>query len=239
MAEGPHDPAVRRRKKRRGDALTLRLAEALGPPLIRALGLTWRIRILPEGVEEERRRRGRQVIFAFWHGRMLMPAFTHRSRRVAIMISRHKDGEIIARIVKRLGFLPARGSTTRGGAAAMKAILALAETGRDIAFTPDGPRGPRYRVQQGVVYAASRTGLPIIPGAIEAHPAWVLGSWDEFTIPKPFGRVTIIEGDPVFVPPDLDDAGIEAECLSLEAKMHELMADAHRRVLETSGRRGR
>jgi hypothetical protein len=218
-----------------GDPFLLRLAEALGPALIRALGASLDVTYLPRGAEEARRRRGERVIYAFWHGRMLMPAWTHRFRGVAIMISRHKDGEFIARVVSRLGFVPARGSSTRGGVAGLKAILDLAENGHDLAFTPDGPRGPRYRVQPGVVYAAGRTGLPIIPGAIEAAPAWTLGSWDEFTIPRPFGRVLILEGEPIRVPPDLDDAGIAAQCRDLETVMHGLMARARRMLRETRG----
>ncbi len=210
------------------DPLLLRLAESLGPALIRALGSTWRIAYLPRGAEAGRRRRGERVIYSFWHGRMIPPAFTHRFRKVAIMISLHKDGEYIARVVRRLGFVPARGSTTRGGRAGLKQILSLAEAGHDLAFTPDGPRGPRYRVQPGVVFAASRTGLPLVAGAIETHPAWTLRSWDEFQIPKPFARVVMLEGPPRRLPPDLDDEGIEAHRAALEAEMHDLMAEARR-----------
>lgn len=206
--------------------LVLRLAETLGPLLIRALGSTWRVEIRPRGVEEARRRRGERVIYAFWHGRMLVPAYTHRGQGIAILISRHRDGEYIARPVARLGFKPVRGSTTRGGAAALRESLRRANAGNcHLAFTPDGPRGPRYRVQPGVIWAASRTGLPIVPAAVEAERAWVLGSWDEFTIPKPFSRVTILEGAPIPIPPDLTPAALEHHRLALEETLEALRHD--------------
>ena len=212
----------------RARKLLFRLAETLGPALLRLLGSTWRVSILPEGVEDRRREKREYVIFSFWHGRMLIPAFTHRFRNIGILISRHGDGEYIARVVERLGFRTVRGSTTRGGVAALKETLRLSTTGRDLAFTPDGPKGPRYRVQRGVVYAASRTGLPIVPAAVEAHPAWVMGSWDEFTIPKPFARTIILEGDPIHVPPDIEGDDLERERLRVEERMHEVMAEARR-----------
>jgi len=211
----------------------VRLAETLGPVLIRTLGHTLHARILPR-TEAGRRRRVRETsIYAFWHGRMLIPAFTHRHRGIGILVSRHRDGEYIARVVARLGFEPLRGSTTRGGVAGLRAMIAYSRTGRDLAFTPDGPRGPRYVVQPGVIYAASRTGLPIVPVAIEADPAWVLGSWDEFTIPKPFARAVVIEGPSMRVPRHLPGDLLEEHRSGLEREMHRLMAEAKRIARET------
>ena len=169
--------------------LILKTAETLGPLVIGALGGSLRAQILPRDFDRERRG---PVIFSFWHGRMLIPSFTHRGRGVGILISIHRDGEYIARVVDRMGFKTIRGSSTRGGVPGLKGMLRLAERGCDVAFTPDGPRGPRYRVQPGVIYAASRTGLPVVPCAVEANPAWVLNSWDEFTIPKPAGSTRIL-----------------------------------------------
>ena len=206
------------------------LAEALGPPIIRLLGSTWKFRMLPEGVEAAQKRRGQISIFAFWHGKMLVPAYSERFKKVGILISRHGDGEFIARVVKRLGFLPLRGSSTRGGMAAMMGALKEAAIGHNIAFTPDGPRGPRHKVQRGVIYAASRSGLPLVACAVEAWPAWVLGSWDHFTIPKPFAKTIILEGEPVHVPPNLDGEALDAQCRALEEQMRILGAEAKRIV---------
>lgn len=209
------------------------VAERLGPPFLRLLGSSWQVRILPRGEEELRRARGERVIFAFWHGRLLVPAFTHRFRNIVIMISQHRDGETIARVVDRLGFRTVRGSTTRGGRAGLAALLREARAGRDLAFAVDGPRGPRYEVQRGVVFAASRSGLPIIPAAVEADRAWKASSWDHFRVPKPFARVVILQGDPVRLPPDLAGDALEAERLALEDRLHELTGRARRLLGET------
>jgi lysophospholipid acyltransferase (LPLAT)-like uncharacterized protein len=106
---------------------------------------------------------GENIIFSFWHGRMLMLPFIKPEGPVTIMVSRHKDGELISRLLKRFGIGSARGSTTRGGMSALKEIIRLARKGHSIAFSPDGPRGPRYVAQMGVIQAAAVTGLPIYP----------------------------------------------------------------------------
>lgn len=218
--------------------MLVRLAEAVGPVLIRLLMCTVRFRVLPAGVEEANRRAGERFIFPFWHGRMLMPAYSHRFKNIAILVSRHRDGEFIARVVARLGFRPVRGSTTRGGGLALITVLKEAKARHDIAFTPDGPKGPRYKVQRGVIYAASRTGLPIVPVGIEVSPAWVLGSWDEFTIPKPFSRGVMLQGTPMPIPPNIEGEEIETYRVAVEAEMHKLMAQA-REMVATPGRGSR
>jgi lysophospholipid acyltransferase (LPLAT)-like uncharacterized protein len=212
--------------------LLLDAAERLGPPLLRLLGSSWNVRILPRGEEERRRAEGGRVIFAFWHGRLLVPAFTHRFKNIVIMISQHRDGETIARVVDRLGFRTVRGSTTRGGRAGLAALLREARAGRDLAFAVDGPRGPRYEVQRGVIFAGSRSGLPIIPAAVEADRAWKASSWDRFRVPKPFARVVILQGDPVHLPPDLAGATLEAERKALQDRLHELTRRARRLLLK-------
>jgi lysophospholipid acyltransferase (LPLAT)-like uncharacterized protein len=221
------------------DPLLLRLVEGLGPAIIRGIGSTLRFTVLPEGILADRRHAAGRVIYAFWHGRMLLTAFYGRFRKIAIMISRHRDGEYISRVAERLGFVSVRGSTTRGGAQALRDALRRAGAGHDLAFTPDGPRGPRYEVQRGVIYAASRTGLPIVPLGVEAHPAWVLGSWDEFTIPKPFGRAVILLGNPIEVPPDVEGDALEVERRRVESEMHRVMETARGVLRETRRREAR
>ena len=217
--------------------MVLRLAETLGPLLIGALGGSWESRLLPRSFDRDRTG---PVIYACWHGRMLIPSFTHRGKGMGILVSRHRDGEYIARVVDRLGFVPVRGSSTRGGVPGLRGMMRLSERGCDVAFTPDGPRGPRYRVQKGVIYAASRTGLPVVPTAVEANPAWVLGSWDEFTIPKPFARTVIVCGEPIHVPAELDREALEHHRVKLEAEMHRLMAEARKSLgIETPAVPGR
>jgi len=194
-----------------------RLVEIIGPPLLRAVGPTFRI--TETWAPEAAALRDAQRIFAFWHGRMIVPAWTHRFRKVGILISSHRDGEMIARVVARLGFVPVRGSSTRGGSAGLRAILRAARAGHDIAFTPDGPRGPVHRVHPGVIYAAGRTGLPLIPSSVEASHGWIVGSWDEFLIPRPFARVVIHQGAPMHVPKRVPADEIEGYCRELERRM--------------------
>ncbi len=129
----------------------------LGAFLLKALRRTLRVETVNRPPDDA------QVIFSFWHGRILMMPFMKISRPTSVMVSRHKDGELIARVVKYFGINSSRGSTTRGGVSALKELIKLAREGFCIAFTPDGPRGPRYIVQSGVIQAAKATGLPIYP----------------------------------------------------------------------------
>lgn len=108
---------------------------------------------------------GRNVIFAFWHAQQLMTPFGYRGRGLHVLISRHGDGEIIARIVARFGHEAVRGSSTRGGAGALRALIRLGRSGRDVVVTPDGPKGPRHVAKLGVIHLAKATGLPIVPAA--------------------------------------------------------------------------
>jgi lysophospholipid acyltransferase (LPLAT)-like uncharacterized protein len=106
---------------------------------------------------------GQNFIAAFWHGRQLMMPFANKGKRISILISQHRDGELIARTVARFGFHAVRGSTTRGGAGALRRLVRRARAGDLVVMTPDGPRGPRHVVQPGVLKLAMLTGLPIVP----------------------------------------------------------------------------
>ena len=132
------------------------------------------------------------------------------------------------------------GSTTRGGVAALKAMIREIRSGRDVAFTPDGPRGPRFRVQPGIVQAAASTGVPILPVGYAVSRVKRLRSWDRFTIPKPFGRAIVLRGEPIEVPPDLGREEIERYAGIVERAMHEGMARARKLLgIETPAVPGR
>lgn len=143
--------------------LKQRLVPPIGAWLIRFLGKAVRIRT--EGAEtvDELYRQGRRMIITFWHGRQLMMPLTYRGAEAHILISQHRDGELIHRIVTRFGFRSVRGSTTRGGVAALRQLIELGQSGVDLVVTPDGPKGPRQVVQIGVIHLAKATGLPIVP----------------------------------------------------------------------------
>ena len=108
-------------------------------------------------------REGRNIILAFWHAQQLMIPIGYRGAGAHVLISRHGDGEIIARIIARFGHEAVRGSSTRGGAGALRALIKLGRSGRDVVVTPDGPKGPRHVAKLGVIHLAKATGLPIVP----------------------------------------------------------------------------
>jgi lysophospholipid acyltransferase (LPLAT)-like uncharacterized protein len=108
-------------------------------------------------------REGRHIILAFWHAQQLMIPIGYRGMGSHVLISQHGDGEIIARIIARFGHEAVRGSSTRGGAGALRALIKLGRSGRDVVVTPDGPKGPRHVAKLGVIQLAKATGLPIVP----------------------------------------------------------------------------
>ena len=162
------------------------------------------------------------LIFAHWHGRLLPLTYYHRNRGLVPIISKSGDGEYIARIVQHWGFDPVRGSSSRGGTQALREMLRLARKGKMLVFTPDGPRGPREQVKHGVLIAAQLTGLPIVPASSAATRGWWLGGWDRFLVPKPFARVVLGFGEPITVPRDVDEAGLEAYAAQLKTALDTL-----------------
>ena len=155
----------------------------------------------------ERRRRGESVrcLYSLWHGDLWHLAYMFRQQDAAVLVSTHRDGELIARVLARLGFGLVRGSSTRGGARALRDIARAAREGtHDLGVTIDGPRGPAREVKDGILYAASRTGLPIVPLGVWVDRAWRAKSWDRLQIGKPFARVAVAMGDELRVPADVD-----------------------------------
>lgn len=165
---------------------------------------------------------GRRVIYAMWHEYSLNLTWTHRGRGAQVLVSRHTDGELMARFLGKLGFQSIRGSSTRGGAAAFRGMLAVADGSRDFALTPDGPKGPRRKVKAGVVRLAAETGWAIVPTAVGFRRCWRAGSWDRMAVPYPFTRALGVFGDPIEVG-DSDDECAAAQQL-LEERMLALTA---------------
>ena len=160
------------------------------------------------------------LIFAAWHNRLfLVPYLFYRwwpRRKVAVMVSASKDGEKLTRVLDKFGLVCVRGSSSRRGKEALLEMTRYVNEGLDAGITPDGPRGPKYRVAEGVISLAQVTGAPIIP--ISYRPSWKisLSSWDGFMIPLPFGRVTLYIGEPLIVPRDAGDQQREDKRLELE-----------------------
>jgi lysophospholipid acyltransferase (LPLAT)-like uncharacterized protein len=200
----------------------------LGGPLLRLWSATWRMRFENAHVFERLQAEGEHLIFCFWHNRMLPFVRSQRNSGICVMISQHGDGEIIARIVENHGFRTARGSSTRGGAAALKGLADALRTG-DVALTPDGPRGPRYAFKRGAVQLASRAGRPIVLASAAPDRAWTARSWDRFLLPKPFARIHMrVLDTPLRVPPDLDDEGLNRWSREAERQLRRLTADLDR-----------
>jgi lysophospholipid acyltransferase (LPLAT)-like uncharacterized protein len=204
--------------------------------LVKALAATYRIRIYNREIEQAVLDRHQSVIYASWHQRFF-PGITFFSSRkpIAIMISQSRDGEMIARVVDILGWCPVRGSSTRGGVAALKQLKALALKGYNIGHIVDGPKGPFGNVKPGLLRIAQVAGKPIVPTITSAQNKWVFNSWDRFMIPKPFSRLIIRFGDPIDVPARLEPEAFEQKRLAIEHGMEQLYADTDR-IWDDAGR---
>lgn len=178
---------------------------------IRGLRASVRLRHHGDGTMRGWERRGERFILAFWHRHLLLMPYSYRGRGISVLVSQSRDGELIARTVARLGIDSSRGSSSRGGAAGMRSLLRKAGEGYDLAFTPDGPRGPAGEVQPGVILAAAATGFPIQPVAVAATRAKRLRSWDRFVIPLPLSTVHFVYGEPLTVERRGDQAVAAAE----------------------------
>lgn len=174
----------------------MRWGVALGTRVLRALARTWRVREVGREGWKARRAAGQGTVIALWHGQMLALLAHHRDEGVAVLISEHRDGEIIARVVRAFGFETVRGSTSRGGARALLELASVLRAGREVAVTPDGPRGPCHQYAPGALIAAQRAGAAVVGVVAHVSRAWQLGTWDGFLIPKPFARITIAYGEP-------------------------------------------
>jgi lysophospholipid acyltransferase (LPLAT)-like uncharacterized protein len=166
-----------------------------GVAIIRLLAVTWRVREVNGAAHRTAMANGQQVIYVLWHGELLALLWHHRAQPIAVMISEHRDGEIIARICERLGYATVRGSTSRGGSRALIGLVRALAAGLNGAVTPDGPRGPAHVFAPGAAIVAQRSGVPLLPIRVAASRAWRLRSWDRFLIPKPFARVDISYGE--------------------------------------------
>jgi lysophospholipid acyltransferase (LPLAT)-like uncharacterized protein len=189
-----------------GTKLINALAPRVGYWYIRLLHATMRLEYRGREVLDRARAEDGQYILAFWHARFAMMPYCYPDQRIAVVISRHSDARLLAGILMRFGYRMAWGSTTRGGVAALREVVRSMKSGFDSAFTPDGPRGPRRRVQPGVIAAARLSGKPIIPVAFSARPARRLRSWDRTLVPYPFARGLYLYGEQMRVSRDADEA---------------------------------
>jgi lysophospholipid acyltransferase (LPLAT)-like uncharacterized protein len=176
-------------------------ARLLATPMLRSLASSWRISLQHEDRWRALYDARQPHVFLLWHEALLPLLWQHRHQGVAIVVSEAREGRYLAEFAAGLGYRSLYGSSTRGGMRALLGAVRELRAGRAVAFTPDGPRGPRRELKPGVVAAAQRGGAVIIPIHAEAERAWRLHSWDRFMIPKPFARVHISYGQPFEVAP--------------------------------------
>ncbi len=207
-----------------------RLAAWTVHKLISGVALSLRMRYEP-AEEADTLILQRPVIFSIWHDRLALALPSYRlmvqgrqpNRRMAALVSASKDGALVARILEHFSAVPIRGSTSRRGPQALRELVGQARQGHDLAITPDGPRGPRHRVQHGVIALAQLTGYPILPANFDLQWKLHLKSWDRFQIPLPFSAWNVRVAKPIWVPPDADEAQRESLREELERRMNQLV----------------
>ena len=205
--------------------LKVRAGVFAGGGVIRALAATWRYRILDDEPVTRLRRSKTPIVFTLWHGQMLPLLWHHRDQGVAILVSEHQDGEVIARILQIMGYRLVRGSTSRGAGRALIGLVRTLKEGNDVAITPDGPRGPRHHFAPGAAIAANRGGAPVVPAAAFVDRYWQLKTWDGFVIPRPFARITIAYGAPTRIEGETPREAAEAA-----AQLKQMMEAAYIRA---------
>ena len=166
------------------------------------------------------------LIYAFWHGRILPSTYFWRNRSIVVLTSENKDGEYIANVIHKFGYGSSRGSTSRGAVKGTKGLIRTLRKGAHVAFTVDGPRGPRHIVQQGVTWLAGYSNHPILPFHIEGRHAKNLRSWDGFQIPLPFTVVRVDIAPAMMLPADLPEEELESKRLELENTLNTLRTTA-------------
>ena len=192
------------------------------------IGWTTRSQVLRDDIPLKVHNAGKQFIYAFWHQRQIFFTWSHRNVGAAVLVSRSKDGELIARTMElsRIGVV--RGSSSRGGAVAAREMVAILRSGRDIGITPDGPRGPAREVKEGALRVAQLSGMPIVPIANAlSNKVAIATAWDRLQVPLPFGRAVVIYGEPIQVAAG-DDLAVKAA--ELKAAMDALTAEADRLI---------
>lgn len=187
--------------------------------------LDYRVAFYDRSVDPTTRECQGQKIYIFWHENLLFPLYLRGHCDLAMLLSRHRDADILARVAYHLGFDCVRGSTFRGGATAMRELLRTSQH-MHLTITPDGPRGPRRTLAQGPVYLSSKLGMPIVPMGFGYDRPWRVGSWDRFAIPKPYSRARAVVGPQFCVPPNLDREGLEHYRQRVEDLLNRLTLEA-------------
>jgi lysophospholipid acyltransferase (LPLAT)-like uncharacterized protein len=207
----------------RRQRLLIRLADLAFFALITVIGKTIRYETRELGHFDDVVAAGKVPIYAFWHEHIFAGTYFFRDRGIVVITSQSLDGEYIARFTQRFGYGSVRGSSTRGGVGALVEMIRLMRQGLPMAFTLDGPRGPRREAKAGAILLAKKTGNPIVPFVVKCDRYWTVNSWDKLQIPKPFTRASIDVAPPVYISPDASEADVENSRQMLKISLDELL----------------
>lgn len=205
-------------------------------PLLAFLVCFWgksfsrRMRVINGEVEASRFAAGQGCVYVTWHQRLFNSYFLKNRRPISIMISRSRDGDLVADLAQRLGFTSVRGSSSRGGGQALQEMVAVMKRQPELCagILADGPRGPARKLKAGALKIAQLTGVPIQPVVYSAARAKFFASWDRFLLPWPFSPIVVIFGEPVNVPPEITPSEFETLRLEVENTLNQLAAEADR-----------
>lgn len=205
--------------------LKWRIVGILGKLLIDLIFITCRIKF--QGYDKVRDiMKSRRFIMGFWHSRIFFISYLFKGWKSAIMVSSSEDGEYIAQVLQRQGHDTVRGSSTRHGARAMAGIVRRMNNGQPAGIVPDGPQGPRQKIQPGIISLSKKTGFPIVSITYSAKRRKVFRSWDRFVLPMPFTSITVVYGNPIHVPQEMDDQEFEAKRMELENELNRITVEA-------------
>ena len=214
----PALPAIDRRRFRFRQRIVLRIIIWLGYGIIRLIGPTLRVSVSYEDGAQDRLDQ-RPLVASFWHSCMIPATYIFRDMGIRVMSSNSYDGEYMGRIIHKFGFVAVKGSSSRNAVRALLGLRRSLEDGWTVAFTLDGPRGPRHKVKPGPVALARSSGLPLTMFHVAVDRAWVLNSWDRLVIPIPFSRVLVRVGKLINVPSRATDEEVEHYTAELQAAL--------------------
>jgi len=193
---------------------------------IRVLIKTLRIKIINGETISKLVSEKKNFVSAFWHGSMMIGWYIHRNENAAALVSQSKDGEVLAKTLEKWNYKVVRGSSSIGGNGALSIMVDLIRNNYSLAITPDGPRGPIYKMKAGAVVSAKKTNVPLFLAGIGIKKKFVLKSWDHFEVPKPFSKVVVLYSDPVLIDDGSSYEETNQKIIECEALLNKLQKDA-------------
>lgn len=205
--------------KRFRQKLILFLIKNIGTKIFYLLAKSYKVEIKGRENEERLLKTHKSILYAFWHQRFFYLIYYFKNSNGRVLISYSKDGEMVAKAVEAFGMIPVRGSSSRGRIGSTREIMEVLEKGHVVGIATDGPRGPIYNVKPGIIQIAKSSGMPILPITVGTERKWSFNSWDRFIVPKPFSRIYMKYGEPMFVEQDSSDDVLEEKRKELESRL--------------------